>query len=147
MAKIESTVTIARPREEVFNYFLALDENIPRTNPDVEYVVKTPEGPTVVGTILRSRGKSLGKIRETSMQFTGIVPNEKIEFEGEVGPMRPRCVFIFDQTQSGTKVTFRGDPNPVGLFKLLAPAFGRMGRRVWGKRLARAKAALEASAS
>jgi uncharacterized protein YndB with AHSA1/START domain len=147
MATIETTVTIARPREEVFGYFLALDENVPKTNPDVEYVVKTPEGPTVVGTTLRSRGKSLGRVRETTMRFTGIVPNESIQFEAEVGPMRPSCVFTFDQTDGGTRVTFRGDPNPVGAFRLLSPVFGRMGKKVWSERLARAKAVLEAPAS
>jgi hypothetical protein len=61
MAEIESKVTIARPREEVFGYFLALEENVPRTNPDVEWVVKTPDGPTRVGTTLRSRGKVIGQ--------------------------------------------------------------------------------------
>jgi Polyketide cyclase / dehydrase and lipid transport len=147
MAKIESKVTIARPPDEVFGYFLTLDENVPKTNRDIEWVGKTPEGPTEVGTTLRARGKSLGRIRETTMRFTAIVPNEKIEFEGEVGPMRPNCVFIFDQTRGGTLVTFRGDPNPVGPFKLLSPLFTRMGQQVWAKRLARAKTALEAPAS
>ncbi len=60
--------------------------------------------------------------------------------------MRPNGVFTFDQTDGGTRVTFRGDPNPVGPFKLLSPLFARMGRRVWAQRLTRAKAALEASA-
>jgi uncharacterized membrane protein len=46
MAKIETTVTIARPREEVFSYFLTLEQNVPKTNPDVEWVVKSPDGPT-----------------------------------------------------------------------------------------------------
>jgi len=147
MAKVQSTVTIARPREEVFGYFLALDENVPKTNPDVEYVVKTPDGPTAAGTTLRSRGKSLGKVRETTMRFTAVVPNEKIQFEAEVGPLRPKCVFTFDQMDGGTTVTFRGDPNPVGPFKVLSPLFNRKGQQLWGQRLARAKAALEASTS
>ncbi len=86
MAKIQTTVMIARPREEVFGYFLALEENVPKTNPDVEYVVKTPDGPTRVGTTLRSRGKSLGRVRETSMRFTGILPNEKISSRERWGP-------------------------------------------------------------
>jgi uncharacterized protein YndB with AHSA1/START domain len=145
MVKIESQVTIARPPEEVFGYFLALDENVPKTNPDVEWVVKTPDGPTRVGTTLRSRGRSLGKVRETTMRFTEIVPNERIRFEAVVGPMRPNCTFTFDQTDGGTTVTFRGDPNPVGVFKMLSPVFKRIGQKVWSERLARAKAALEDS--
>jgi hypothetical protein len=147
MAKIESTVTIARRPEDVFRYFLTLDENVPKTNPDVEWIVKTPNGPTGVGTILRSRGKSLGRVRETTMRFTAIVPNEKIQFEAEVGPMRPVCIFTFDQTERGTKVTFRGDPNPVGAFRVLSPLFVRIGRHVWSERLARAKTTLEATPS
>ena len=63
------------------------------------------------------------------MRFTAIVPNEKIEFEAEIGPMRPNCAFIFDQAHAGTSVTFRGDPNPVGPFKLLSPVFaGDLGK-------------------
>jgi hypothetical protein len=145
MAKIETAVTIARPGEVVFDYFLALDENVPRTNPDVEYVVKTPDGPTTIGTTLRVRGKSLGRVRETSMRYNAIIPNEEIRFEGEVGPMRPEGAFLFDRIAGGTRVTFQGDPRPVGVFKLLGPLFNRLGRRVWSQRLARAKAALEAS--
>jgi Polyketide cyclase / dehydrase and lipid transport len=145
VATMESTVTIERPRKEVFGYFLALDESVPRTNPNVEWVVKTSGDPTGVGTTFRSRGKSLGKVRETTMRFTAVVPNEEIRFEAEVGPMRPKGVFIFDRTGEGTRVTFRGDPDPVGVFKLATPIFVLLGRRVWRERLARAKATLEAS--
>lgn len=81
------------------------------------------------------------------MRFTGVVPNEEIRFEAEVGPMRPKGLFAFDQTERGTRVTFRGDPNPVGVFKVATPIFVLIGRRVWRERLARAKVALEASGS
>ena len=40
-----------------------------------------------------------------------------------------------------------GDPNPAGPCKLLSPLFTYEGQRVWSERLARAKAALEASPS
>jgi hypothetical protein len=147
MARIESTVTIARTREDVFGYFLALDENVPKTNPDVESVVKVPTGPTRAGTTFHFRGKVLGRVRETTTRFTAVVPDHEIRFEGEVGPMRPKCVLIFDQAGAGTRVTFRGDPNPVGPFKLLSPLFKYKGQQVWSERLARAKTALEAAAS
>jgi hypothetical protein len=145
VATIESMVTIERPREEVFGYFLALDQNVPRTNPDVEWVVKTSDGPSGVGTTFRSRGRALGRVRETTMRFTGVVPNQQILFEAEVGPMRPKGLFVFDQTEGGTRVTFRGDPNPVGIFKAATPIFVLIGRKVWRERLTRAKAALEGS--
>ena len=37
MARMESTVTIARPVEEIFGFFLALDENAPKTDPSAGY--------------------------------------------------------------------------------------------------------------
>jgi Polyketide cyclase / dehydrase and lipid transport len=147
MAKVQSVITIERPPEEVFGYFMALDENVPRTNPDVEYVVKTSSGESGVGTTFRSRGRALGKVRDTTMRFTRVVPNREIGFEAEVGPMRPTGLFRFDPAERGTRVTFRGDPNPVGLFKVATPIFVRIGRRVWRERLARAKATLEGSGS
>ena len=58
--------------------------------------------------------------------------------------MRPRCSLAFEQTNGGTTVTFRGDSNPVGPFKLLSPVFNRKGQQVWDQRLARVKAVLEA---
>lgn len=146
MAKMESTVTIERPVEEVFGFFLALDENAPKTDPSVGSVVKTPDGPTGAGTTFRFRQQSLGKIRETTTRFTAIESNRKIEFEAEIGPMRPKCDLTFEQTNGGTRVTFRGDSNPVGPFKLLSPLFNRKGQQVWAQRLGRIKTVLEASA-
>jgi uncharacterized protein YndB with AHSA1/START domain len=109
MAKMEATVTIARPVEEVFRFFLALDENAPKVDPSAGSVVKSPEGPSGPGTTFRFRQQSLGKVRETTTRFTGVEPNRRIEFEAEIGPMRPQCDLTFEQTDGGTRVTFRGD--------------------------------------
>ena len=147
MATIQSFITIERPREEVFGYFLHLDENVPRTNPDVEFVVATAGDESGAGTTFRARSRALGRVRDTTMRFTDVVPNREIRFEAEVGPIRPTGRFTFDSTEGGTRVTFRGEPNPVGVFKLATPIFLLIGRRVWRERLARAKAALEASGS
>jgi Polyketide cyclase / dehydrase and lipid transport len=65
MARMESTVTIARPVEEVFAFFLALDENAARVDPTATSVVKTPDGPAQAGKTFRFRQKNLGKVRET----------------------------------------------------------------------------------
>jgi hypothetical protein len=39
----------------------------------------------------------------------------------------------------------RLDPNPVAPLKLLSPVFARIGKKVWDRRLARIKAAMESS--
>jgi len=86
------------------------------------------------------------KVRETATRFTAVETNERIEFEAEIGPMRPKCDLTFEQTERGTRVTFRGDSNPLGLFKLLSPILNRKGEQIWSQRLARIKTVLESSA-
>ena len=145
MAKIESTVWIARPLAEVFRFFLDLDKNARMTDPNVESVVKTPEGPTGPGTTFRFRQKALGKVRETTTTFVSLESNRKIEMEARLGPLRPKGLLTFDQTNGGTTVVVRLNPNPVGPLKLLSPVFARIGQKVWDGRLARLKTALESS--
>jgi uncharacterized membrane protein len=145
MAMVESTVTIARPVEEVFHFFLDLDKNAPKTDPNVESVVKTPEGPTRAGTTFRFRQKALGKMRDTTTTFISLESNRKIEMEARLGPLRPKGAITFDQVKGGTTVVVRLKPNPVGPLKLFSPVFARIGQKVWDGRLARLKAALETS--
>jgi len=145
MAKIESNVTIARPVEEVFCFFLDLDKNAPKTDPNVESIVKTPEGRTEAGTTFHFRQKALGKIRATTTTFVSIEPNRQIAIEARLGPLRPKGTITFDRTSRGATVAVRLDPNPVAPLNLLSPIFARIGRKVWDRRLARVKAALESS--
>ena len=125
MAKMESSVTIARPVEEVFGFFLNIDESAPKTDPSVGSVMKTPDGPPGPGTTFRFRQQNLGKMRETTTRFTAVESNRRIEFDAEIGPMRPKCDLTFEWVDSGTRVTFRGDSIPRGPFKLLSPLANR----------------------
>lgn len=145
MAKIESSVVIARPLEEVFGFFLDLDKNAPKTDPTVESVVKTPEGRTEAGTTFHFRQRALGKIRATTTTFLSIEPNRQIAIEARLGPLRPKGTITFDRTSGGATVTVRLDPNPVAPLKLLSPVFARIGQKVWDRRLARVRAAMESS--
>jgi uncharacterized protein YndB with AHSA1/START domain len=138
-ATIESSTTIARPVEEVFRFLLDLDKN--PTDPGVESVIKTPDGPAGLGTTFRFIH---AKGRETTMQFTAVEPRRRIEFQGKVGPLEPAGAFDFEHADGRTRLTVRVAPNPVGPLKLAAPVVNRTGQRIWDQRLARIKAALEA---
>lgn len=143
---MSASVTIARPLEEVFARFLAVDELAPQTDPGVGSVSKSPEGPPGAGTTFRFRQKTLGKLRETTTRYTAVEPNRRIDFDAEIGPMRPNCSLTFEATDGGTRVTFQGDANPVAPLKPLSPLFNRKGQQVWNKRLERIKAVLERDA-
>jgi len=141
---VESMVIIERPVEEVFGFVVDLT-NIPSMDPSVESVEKTSEGPIEAGTTFRMRQKTppLGKVREASVRYTAVEPNKKIEFEAMVEPISPTASLTFEQANGGTRVTFRGEPNPVGPFKVLSPLISRQGQRMWDKRLAGLKSTLE----
>ena len=138
MGKVESSVTIARPVEEVYRHFLDLDQNA--TDPDTESVDKEPPGPTEPGTLFRFHH---GKGRETTMRFVSLEPERRIVIEGDVGPAKPTGDILFEPVEGGTKLSVRLDPNPVGPLKLVPPLAGMIGQRIWDKRLIRIKAALE----
>lgn len=145
MTSLESTVTIARPVEQVFRFFFEFDKNAASLG--IDSVVKEPEGPTAVGTTFHLRERSRGKMREATTRFNSIDPDRKIGFDGEVGPLRPKGAYIFEPTAAGTRLTVRVDPNPVGPLKFASPLVIRIGKRIWDKRLARIKAVLETSPS
>jgi uncharacterized protein YndB with AHSA1/START domain len=142
--KIECTVTIARPCADVFDYFLNPDQYVAKGNPEVESVVRSPEGPTQPGTTFLFR--HIGRPRETRSRFTAVVPDREIRFDGEVGPLRPTCLLTFAPTAGGTKVRLQADPNPIGPLKVLSPLIKRKGERLWAERLQRSKVALESPA-
>jgi carbon monoxide dehydrogenase subunit G len=144
MASLESTVTIARPVEDVFRFFFDFDKNAASLG--IESVVKEPEGPTGVGTTFHLRDEFRGKVRESTTRFTSIDPN-RIGFDGKVGPLRPKGAYIFEPMEGGTRLTVRVDPNPVGPLKLLSPIAVRIGKRIWAERLTRIKAVLETPVS
>lgn len=142
--KTECTVTIARPCADVFDYFLNPDQYVAKGSPEVESVVRSPEGPTRPGTTFLFR--HIGRPRETRSRFTAVVPDREIRFDGEVGPLRPTCLLTFAPTAGGTKVTLQADPNPIGPLKVLSPLIRRKGERLWAERLQRSKVALESPA-
>jgi hypothetical protein len=140
MGNVQSSVTIARPVEDVYGHFLDLDRNA--TDPDTESVAKEPPGPTQDGTLFRFHHRNG---RETTMRFVSLERDRRIEIEGDVGPARPSGALLFEPVDGGTRLTVRLDPNPVGPLKLIPGLARLIGQRIWDKRLQRIKAALESS--
>ena len=145
-AKVESTVVIARPVEDVFGFVLDAEANMPKWNSVVESVTKTSEGSIGAGSTFEMRGRLMGRRVEVTTRFTSVEPNRVIEMEASGKPISARAGLWFEQEDGGTRVTFRGDVNPVGVFKLLSPVVARQVQRLWDGNLARLKTVLEASA-
>jgi Polyketide cyclase / dehydrase and lipid transport len=141
---MHSEIEIKRPVPAVFGFYADLEHNIVRTDPTVESVVKVTEGPFGPGTTYRLRQPVLGKVRDQMMRVVSVDPNHRIEMEAAFGPARPRFSLTFEPTAVGTRVTFRGDSRPIGIFKLVPFVADRIGERNWDRRLGLTKAVLEA---
>jgi uncharacterized protein YndB with AHSA1/START domain len=111
---MQSVIEIKRPVEAVYGFFLDLERSIPATDPTVESVVKTTEGPLGAGTTFRIRQPVMGKVREQLMRVTAVEPNRRLDMEAAFGPVRPQFSLTFEPVADGTRVTFRGDSRPVG---------------------------------
>ena len=142
---MQAEIEINRPVEAVYGFFLDLERNIVATDPTVESVVKVTEGPIGPGTRYRLRQPMLGKVREQTMWITAVDPNRRIDMEAAFGPVRPQFSLAFEPTTSGTRVTYRGNSRPVGLFKLVTVLMDRIGQRNWKRRLSLMKAVLESN--
>jgi uncharacterized protein YndB with AHSA1/START domain len=140
---MQSMIEIKRPVEPVYGFFLDLERSIVRTDPTVESVVKTTEGPPGAGTTFRIRQPVMGKVREQTMRVTAVDPNRRIDMEAAFGPVRPQFSLTFEPTADGTRVTFRGDSRPIGPLKFVPFLMDRIGQRNWNRRLRLMKAVLE----
>ena len=139
VATFESSVEIRRPPEDVFRWFMALDQNAPRIDPEADSASKEPPGETAAGTVFRLRSGS----RESRIRFDSVDPNEAIEFSTKLGPLHPTARLSFDATTTGTLLKITGRSNPIGPLRLLEPLANRRGKREWDARLQRIKTDLE----
>lgn len=139
---IHCEITIDRPVAEVYDYFSNPDRFVPKSGAGVESIARMTPGPTVAGSTFRFR-MSKGPFRETTSQYTVVDHNTELQWDGVVGPMRPKMRITFDDVGGATALVLTGKPHPVGPAKLLSPLLTRIGVRVWNGRLAHAKAYLE----
>lgn len=62
----------------------------------------------------------MGKVRQQTMRVTAVDTSRRIDMEASFGPVRPWFSLLFEPTESGTRVTFRGDSRPVDPFRLVS---------------------------
>jgi uncharacterized protein YndB with AHSA1/START domain len=117
MKRIETSVVINRPIEEVFSY---------ATNPENDKLWQSGvvesglvgEGPLGVGAQTREVRKFLGRRLESTAEVTEYEPNVKVAFKSTSGPVQYEAWYTFESVETGTKLTIVGEGDTGGLFKL-----------------------------
>jgi hypothetical protein len=140
MAGVRTTVTIARPIDEIFAFFLAPDITAAEMDPGVESVIREPVGPAAAGPAFRFRPYALESARETVTRFTETERGRRIAFAGRFGPRRPACALPSAATEAAATVMFPGRIRPIGPLRVLSCRIDRNGQQMWAERLGRINA-------
>jgi uncharacterized protein YndB with AHSA1/START domain len=118
----EAEITIDKPRSEVFE-FLTQGERLPEYIDDFESVTHDDPGEPARGHVYSYRMK---RGAEGTFEWKEFQPSDKLAWSGPrvkqgPGSMRPVGHWQLSDEGSGTHVKLVMEPEPGGLFKLMAP--------------------------
>ncbi len=146
MIRIEASVVVNRPIEEVFA-FVSDMANAPQWSAEVVEAKKTSEGPVGTGTTFTTAVKMLGRQLEGSVEILEYEPSRKFTLKTAAGPISiVSDVFAFEPVADGTKMTHVVEGETGGFFKLAEPVVARLMQRQWEANFAVLKELLEAQA-
>ncbi len=125
MARVETSVVINKPPEEVFAY-VADFSNFPNWQKGLDQIILTSEGPTGVGSTWRETRKVMGRRMETTAEITEWEENSRTAMRSTSGPMDFRMTLNYSAVDGGTRVSVVAEAK-MGPFSLLfQPIFSRM---------------------
>ncbi len=117
MARMETSVVIDRPIEEVFEY-ATNPENDTKWQSGILESGLVSDGPVGVGSVTREVRTFLGRRLESTSEITEYEPNAKLAFKSTSGPIQYHAQLLFEPVQGGTKLTITGEADTAGFFKL-----------------------------
>ena len=143
MARVEHSVVINRPTEEVFAY-LDNAENGPLWQSGLLESEYTSEGPVGVGTTKREVRKLRGQRFEQTSEIIEYEPNKKVTFKSLSGPLPSQASWTFEPAEGGTRFSGVLEIEARGFLKLAEPIVARLTERQIEADLANLKDLLEA---
>ena len=145
MSKVETSIIINRPLEEVFAYLSDL-RNASQWQSGVLEVRQTPDSPGGRGTKVTLVRTFMGRKFGLTSEIIEYEPNTKLTFKSTSGPVPTEGSYLFESTAEGTKFTAQIEVQPGGFFALAEPLFARSLRRNLEAALGDAKDLLESQA-
>jgi uncharacterized membrane protein len=142
--RIEESVEIDRPVEDVFSYATTL-ENFPEWVGNVIEVRKDAPGPLREGERFTAQQKLLGRRFESPFEVIAYEPNQRYAHRSTGGPVPVTMNFTYEPVSSErTRITQRNEGEPGGFFGLVGPLLERAFRRQTRTNLENLKDLLEA---
>ncbi|MFH1183839.1 MAG: SRPBCC family protein [Chloroflexota bacterium] len=120
MIRLETSIVINRPIEEVFTYVTNLENNI-KWMTGVIAAHMTSAEPIKQGSTYKFNIKTMGMTMETSGEVTAYERPGKYAWKATSGPFPMSGMTTFEPAEGGTRVTDMIEAEPGGFFKLAEP--------------------------
>jgi uncharacterized membrane protein len=128
MTKLQHTITIARPVDEVWDYVLTT-RNDPVWITNVVEVGRGADAPIEPGLEIEETFKFLGVRLPLTLTVTEHEPRRRSAIKVTGGPVPGTGSYEFEPVDGGTRFTMTMETEAHGFFKLAEPVFSRMARR------------------
>ena len=145
MIKIDFSVVVNRPPAAVFEY-LTDPANLPQWQSGVTEARLVSDGPMGVGSRMTDVRSMLGRKMESTVEVTEYEPPKLFSLKSITGPVQFQVRHTLEPSDGGTKLTFAGQGEPGGFFKLAEPVVARTVERRFKADLETLKDMLESSA-
>jgi uncharacterized membrane protein len=144
MIKLDFTQEIKAPVEKVFA-FVTDFRNAAKWQNGVIESSQSPDGPTQLGTKLKTVRTFLGQRLEATAEVTDFAANQKVAFKSTSGPIQFNFLQTFSSVSGGTKVDIHVEMEGSGFFKVAEGAFGSNLKKELESQGQKLKEVLEAS--
>lgn len=144
MAKLETSITINRPIEQVFAFAADLANNAKWQTGVIAAEVTSP-GPVGVGTKYKYDAEIMGRKLETTGELTAYDPPRITAWKATSGPFPMSGSTTFESVPGGTRVVDGMEAEPGGFFKLAEPLLIMQMRGQMEKDMKKLKELLEAA--
>ena len=142
MIRIEHSIVIDRPLDDVFAY-LAAPWNMPEWQEAVVDASPIGDAPIGADTRVRVRRRFMGQIVTLVLETTEFKQNERFSFASESGPIALRGTVAVEPHERGTSVVFTVSGEADGLFSLMGPFIEQVVRKETVDNASRLKEILE----
>lgn len=117
MIKVEKSVLINKPAEEVFA-FITAEGNYTKWQAGVEEIIEGESSRNTVGAQFTEVRKFMGQEMRTTLEVTAFEPGVKWAAKVIKGPVPYEVTVTCEASNGGTKYTTRVEGEPKGFFKL-----------------------------
>jgi uncharacterized protein YndB with AHSA1/START domain len=138
----ESSTTVARPAQDVFDYMSDL-RNDPEWHTDILEARLTSDGPVAKGSTYAITFKPFMGQSEGTVTVLEYDAPRRFAFRGQMGKMTPVITTTIEPEGGGSRVTRRVEMDPPGIMKLMQPLMKGMVRKQNAGHIANLKRVLE----